>query len=141
MFGLGLLEWIFLCVFLILPLYLLSVKKTKTGSTENKNIDIENIKLFRMNFKRFPSIGLYILSSITILVFQFYWNQTRINSLNKMTKYKINIAWNYILILFPIAVFVYQFLELDILNFEIVWIFFYMGFVFAFMFLIYLLKI
>ena len=65
--------------------------------------DLKNIELFKNNFNRMPT-PLFLILTVIPLIYQIYWVHTRINSFNKMTKYKISIAWSltYILI-FPIS--------------------------------------
>ena len=61
--------------------------------------DIKNIELFKKNFNRMPTL-LFLILEIIPLIYLFYWVHTRINSFNKMTKYKISIAWSLTYILF-----------------------------------------
>ena len=109
MFGLGLVELIIVLVIIIIPVYFIFIKKKVSVGDGNLNEendvvkkagkDIKNIELFKNNFNRLPTL-LFLFLELIPLIFLLYWVHTRINSFNKMTKYKISIAWSLTYILF-----------------------------------------
>ena len=113
MFGLGLVELIIVLVIIIIPVYFIFIKKKVSVGDENLNEendvvkkgrrDMKNIELFKKNFNRMPTL-LFLILEIIPLIYLFYWVHTRINSFNKMTKYKISIAWSFTyIVIFPIT--------------------------------------
>ena len=107
----------FLYAFISTPIKLIFFNKKESVSEENIKRDFKNLELFRMNFKRTSTLLFLFVTAASCLIYLNYWIHTRINSLNKMTKYKISIAWVFLQYLFLLLVYLpIIFLPKDVLR-------------------------